>query len=203
VRFAPLLLAVSIAATACTRTVLVERSPGPASSPAVSAPPGSKYLEAHGVRFAYPGTWRVLSAGAAPGDATIDLTVSPDDESFVRLQRFHLLINVSQDRLPDVKPQLARSLRQTAARVGGRVTQPLSEMPTAGFPGYLARLSVTTTRDRPGEEDVYIFFDETNEYTLACESTTETRNEVQAACELARSTFAAPHPLPPQPTPST
>jgi hypothetical protein len=123
------------------------------------------------------------------------LAYSPDDDSFLTLQRFEVLLNVSADRLDDVKPQLVELLRETAAQVDGQILDPLRLQPTAGFPGFGARLSITTPNGNAAEELLYVFFDETSEYTLACAYTPETFDDVTAACELARSTLTAVSPF--------
>jgi hypothetical protein len=194
-RLVPLLLPLALAA--CTKTVVVvgTASPTPTGDAIVSPPPGALFAQARGVRFAYPDTWQLLNS-VATGGATIDLVVSPDHDSFIRLQRFTILLNVTPDRLPGLRSQITSLLRQTASRVHGRVTSPLKLEQTAGFPGYVGTLRVTTTSGAAAQEQVYVFFDQTNEYTLACASTSATRDEVAAACGLARQTFAAPHPLP-------
>jgi len=189
-------LALALLGTACTQTVTVVITPSPAASgPWASPPPGTTFAQARGVRFAYPDDWRLLSSVPTNG-ATINLVVSPDRESFIRLQRFAILLNVTEDRLPSLKPQIASLLRRTAADVGGTVTAPLAREDTAGLPGFVGSLRITTSRGNVAQEQLYVFFDQTNEYTLACASTPSTRETVSAACELARATFTAPHPLP-------
>jgi hypothetical protein len=194
-RLAPLLLVLSLAA--CTKTVIVvvTPSPTPTGDAVVSPPPGTQFAQSRGVRFAYPESWQLLSS-VPTGAASIDMVVSPDHDSFVRLQRFAVLINVTPDRLPGLKSQITSLLRQTADQVHGRVTSPLRLEETAGFPGYVGTLRVTTTSGAPAQEQLYVFFDETNEYTLACAGTAAMRDAVSAACELARQTFAARPPLP-------
>src|SRR4029078_4106632 len=131
-----------------------------------SPPPGTTFAQARGVRFAYPDDWRLLSSVATNG-ATINLVVSPDRESFIRLQRFAVLLNVTADRLPSLKPQIATLLRRTAAEVHGTVTAPLAREDTAGLPGFVGSLRITTSRGNVAQEQLYVFFDQTNEYTLA------------------------------------
>lgn len=196
---AALLAALLLLAVACSKTVVIVVTPSqtPTGSAVVSPPPGTLFVQARGTRFAYPSAWHVLAGGPATGGANLDLAVSPDDDSFIRLQRFALLLNVTEERLPDVKPQLAKTLRTTAELLHGQIARPLSRMDTAGLPGYVATLRLTSAKGNPAEELLYVFFDQTNEYTLACSYTDATRDEVTAACELARQTFAAPHPLPP------
>jgi hypothetical protein len=192
------LVPVLLSATAsCTRTVVVvvTPSPSPTGAAIVSPPPGTLFAHWRGVRFAYPDTWRLVSS-TPTGDTTLNLVVSPDQNSFIRLQRFSLLLNVSADRLPEVKDQISKLLRTTAADVNGTVTSPLRVEGTAGLPGFVGSLRVRSSSGAAAQELLYVFFDETNEYTLACASTTATRDVVTAGCELARQTFAAPHPLP-------
>ena len=185
-----------LVATACTRTVVVVVTPSPTPSGSeASPPPGTTFAQARGVRFAYPDDWRLLSSVPTSG-ATINLVVSPDRESFIRLQRFAVLLNVTADRLPSLKSQIAKLLRETAGQVNGTVTAPLTREDTAGLPGYVGTLRLTTSRGNVAQEQLYVFFDQTNEYTLACASTAATRETVTAACQLARETFSAPHPLP-------
>jgi hypothetical protein len=189
-------VALALLAGACTQTVTVVVTPSSTpTGPSASPPPGTTFAQARGVRFAYPDDWRLLSSVATNG-ATINLVVSPDRESFIRLQRFAILLNVTEDRLPSLKPQIAALLRHTAEDVGGTVTAPLAREETAGLPGFVGSLRITTSRGNVAQEQLYVFFDETNEYTLACASTPSTREAVSAACALARETFAAPHPLP-------
>lgn len=185
------------AAASCTRTVVVVVTPSatPTGAAIVSPPPGTLFAQSHGVRFAYPDSWQLL--GSTPiGGATVDLIVSPDHDSFIRLQRFAVLIDVTPARLPTLKDQIASLLRKTAAAVNGSVTSALHLQETAGLPGYVGSLRITSTSGAPAQEMLYVFFDQTNEYTLACASTSTTRQQVAAACELARQTFAAQHPLP-------
>ena len=56
-----------------------------------------------------------------------------------------MLLNVSPDLLDDVRPQLVQLLRVTAAEVGGEILQSLQLEETAGFPGFVAKLSLTTS----------------------------------------------------------
>jgi hypothetical protein len=194
-RLIPLLLPLAFASCTKTVVVVVTASPTPTGEAVVSPPPGTLFAQARGVRFAYPDTWHLLNS-VATGGATVDLVVSPDRDSFIRLQRFAVLINVTPQRLPGLRSQIASLLRQTASRVNGRVTSPLTLEQTASFPGYVGTLRLTTTSGATAQEQLYVFFDQTNEYTLACASTSAMRDQVTAACELARQTFAAPHPLP-------
>jgi hypothetical protein len=194
-RLVPLLLLAALAACTKTVVVVVTPSPTPTGAAIVSPPPGTRFAQSRKVRFAYPDTWQLLNS-VATGGATVDLVVSPDDDSFIRLQRFSVLIDVTPRRLPGLRTQIATLLRQTASQVNGRVTSPLKLEQTAGLPGYVGTLRITTTSGTPAQEQLYVFFDQTSEYTLACASTSTTRDEVDAACELARQTFAAPHPLP-------
>jgi hypothetical protein len=195
-RVARIAVITALAAAACTRTVdvIVTPSATPSTAP-TTPPPGSVFVQARGVRFAVPEDWHPLGGGAPTGGATLVLAYSPDDESFLTLQRFEVMLNVSADRLDDVRPQLVELLRTTATEVGGEILEPLSLQETAGFPGFAAKLSLTTTNDNAAEELLYIFFDETNEYTLACAYTPETFDQVTAACEVARSTLTAVSPF--------
>jgi hypothetical protein len=188
--------AASLALVACTRTVevLVTPSATPSAAP-TTPPPGSTFVEARGVRLAVPEDWHPIGDGAPTGGATLVLAYSPDDDSFLTLQRFEVLLNVSADRLDDVRPQLVELLRTTAAEVGGEILEPLSLEETAGFPGFVAKLSITTPNGNAAEELLYLFFDETNEYTLACAYTPETFDDVTMACEVARSTLTAVSPF--------
>ena len=195
-----LVASVALLAAACTRTVVVVVTPSPTTpSPSIvtSPPPGSRFVQARGVTFAVPQAWHFIGEGGPTGQATLELAYSPDDDSFVSLQRFGVLINVTPERLDEVKPQLVQLLRDTTQQVGGAILQPLRPAETAGFPGFSATLSITTPKGNPAEELLYIFFDQTNEYTLACAYTPDTREEVAAACEVARQTFSARPPLPP------
>jgi hypothetical protein len=187
-----------LAGAACTRTVEVFVTPSASPSVTVSAspPPGSVFVESRGVKMAVPLDWHPIGEGGATGEATLVLAYSPDDDSFLSLQRFGVLINVTPDRLDDVRPQLVQLLRDTAAEVGGEILQSLQPAETAGFPGFVATLSVTTPNGNAAEELLYIFFDQTNEYILACAYTPATLIDVTAACELARSTLTAESPFP-------
>ena len=190
--------ALVLAGAACTRTVEVFVTPSASPSVTVSAspPPGSVFVQSRGVKMAVPLDWHAIGEGGPTGEATLVLAFSPDDDSFLTLQRFGVLINVTPDRLDDVKPQLVRLLRETAAEIGGEILQPLELAETAGFPGFVATLSLTTPNGNPAEELLYIFFDQTNEYTLACAYTPPTLVDVTAACEVARATLTAESPFP-------
>ena len=190
--------ALVLAGAACTRTVEVFVTPSASPSVTVSAspPPGSVFVQSRGVKMAVPLDWHAIGEGGPTGEATLVLAYSPDDDSFLTLQRFGVLINVTPDRLDDVRPQFVRLLRETAAEVGGEILQPLELAETAGFPGFVATLSLTTPNGNPAEEVLYIFFDQTNEYTLACAYTPATLDDVTAACEVARSTLTADSPFP-------
>jgi hypothetical protein len=187
-----------LASVACTRTieVIVTPSATPSVTTSDTPPPGSVFVQSRGVRLAVPVDWHAIGEGVPTGEATLLVAYSPDDDSFLTLQRFGVLINVSPDRLDDVRPQLVQLLRDTAAEIGGEILQPLGTAGTAGFPGFVAKLSLTTANGNAAEELLYIFFDQTNEYTLACAYTPETLLEVTAACELARSTLTARSPFP-------
>jgi hypothetical protein len=190
--------ALVLACAACTRTieVIVTPSASPSGTTSASLPPGSVFVQSRGVKMAVPLDWHAIGEEGPTGEATLVLAYSPDDDSFLSLQRFGVLLNVSPDRLDDVRPQLVQLLRDTATEVGGEILEPLATAETAGFPGFVAKLSLTTANGNAGEELLYIFFDQTNEYTLACAYTSETAVEVTAACEVARSTLTARSPFP-------
>lgn len=190
--------ALVLACAACTRTIEVIVTPSASPSVPVNAspPPGSVFVQSRGVKMAVPLDWHPIGEGGPTGEATLVLAYTPDDDSFVSLQRFGVLINVTPDRLDDVKPQLVELLRDTAAQVGGQILQPLAPAETAGFPGFVATLSVTTPKGNAAEELLYIFFDQTNEYILACAFTPATAVDVTAACELVRSTLTTVSPFP-------
>jgi hypothetical protein len=190
--------ALVLACAACTRTieVIVTPSASPSVTASASVPPGSVFVQSRGVGMAVPVDWHAIGEAGPTGEATLVLAYSPDDESFLSLQRFGVLLNVSPDRLDDVRPQLLQLLRDTAADVGGDILQPLRLEETAGFPGFGAKLSLTTSNGSAAEELLYIFFDQTNEYTLACAYTPATLVDVTAACEIARSTLTARSPFP-------
>jgi hypothetical protein len=187
-----------VLAVACTRTVevFVTPSASPSVTASASPPPGSVFVEARGVKVAVPLDWHPIGEGGPTGEATLVLAYSPDDDSFLSLQRFGVLLNVTPDRLDDVRPQLVQLLRDTAAEVGGEILQSLQPAETAGFPGFVATLSLMTPNGNAAEELLYIFFDQTNEYILACAYTPATLVDVTAACELARSTLTAESPFP-------
>jgi hypothetical protein len=191
---------VVLVGTACTRTVEVFVTPSASVSPSVTAsaspPPGSIFVQSRGVKMAVPLDWHAIGEGGPTGEATLVLAYSPDDDSFLTLQRFGVLINVTPDRLEDVRPQLVQLLRDTAAEVGGQILEPLQLAETAGFPGFAAKLSLTTPNGNAAEELLYVFFDQTNEYTLACAYTPAMLVDVTAACEVARSTLTAQSPFP-------
>ena len=186
-----LVAALALAGGACTVSFHVGASPSaPAPSPTIAA----KTAEAHGVSFAYPASWHELAAGPGEGSSTLDITVSPDDESFVRVQRFPVLMNVTPERLPTLRGQLRKLVVRVAAQLNGRVVNQLTRDDTAGHPGYRATLSVSSAKGNPATEILYIFFSATDEYTLGCEYTAATKAEVLGACDLARTTFSAPAP---------
>jgi hypothetical protein len=187
-----------VLAAACTRSVevFVTPSASPSVTASASPPPGSVFVEARGVKVAVPLDWHPIGVGGPTGEATLVLAYSPDDDSFLSLQRFGVLLNVTPDRLDDVRPQLVQLLRDTAAEVGGEILQSLQPAETAGFPGFVATLSLMTPNGNAAEELLYIFFDQTNEYILACAYTPATLVDVTAACELARSTLTAESPFP-------
>lgn len=192
------LVALVLACAACTRTieVFVTPSASPSVTTSDAPPPGSVFVQARGVRLAVPVEWHAIDESGPTGEATLVLAYTPDDDSFLTVHRFGVLINVSPDRLDDVRPQLVQLLRDTAAQVGGEILEPLATAETAGFPGFVAKLSLTTANGNAAEELLYIFFDQTNEYTLACAYTSETVVDVTAACEVARSTLTVRSPFP-------
>jgi hypothetical protein len=176
--------------------VLVTPSASPSATASASPPAGSVVVQARGVSMAVPQDWHSVGEGGPAGQATLVLAYSPDDDSFLSLQRFGVLINVTPDRLEEVRPQLVQLLRDTASEVGGLILEPLRPAETAGLPGFVARLTLTTPNGNPAEELLYIFFNETDEYILACAYTPATQADVTAACELARSTLTTRSPFP-------
>ncbi len=193
-----LLLGTAIAASACNPSVTVGGGPPSPSPTSPSSSPTAKTVASDGVSFSYPEAWHELrgtpDAAHARAAANFEITVSPDDESFVRLEQFTVLVNITEDRIGDVQPVLQKLLSSVSRQLGGRIAEPLAREDTAGHPGYRAVLAVPTVRGNAGRELFYVFFDGTNEYTLGCEYTASTKADVLGACELARSTFRAPAP---------
>jgi hypothetical protein len=142
--------------------------------------------EEFAITFQYPGSFEELedvsiasTAGAASKETR---ALGRNEQNVILVDRYDLRIEVTQENLADVKPEVDRVVSQAAG-------QELSgeEIEVGGLPGYEY---VFDLEDPPNARTRFlVLFHGATEYALNCQSTPQQRDELDAACQLVMDTL--------------
>lgn len=142
--------------------------------------------EAFAITFQYPASFEELedvSIGSTAGAASKETrALGLNEQNVILVDRYDLRIEVTQENLADVKPEVDRVVSQAAG-------QELSgeEIEIGGLPGYEY---VFGLEDPPEARTRFlVLFHGATEYALNCQSTPPQRDEVDAACQLVMETL--------------
>lgn len=119
------------------------------------------------------------TAGAASKDTSAR---GLDERNLILVSRYDLRISVGESNLSEVKAELDEVVSQAA-------DQELSgtEIEVSGLPGYEYAFDLDT--EPPVHSRFIVIFDGMTEYTLNCQSTSDHRDEIDAACQQAVDTL--------------
>jgi hypothetical protein len=142
--------------------------------------------EEFAITFQYPASFEELedvSIGSTAGAASKETrALGLNEQNVILVDRYDLRVEVTQENLAEVKPEVDRVVSQAAG-------QELSgeEIEVGGLPGYEY---VFDLEDPPEARTRFlVLFHGATEYALNCQSTPPQRDEVDAACELVLDTL--------------
>lgn len=133
--------------------------------------------------FAYPEDWMkttdVSIATEAGNAADETIFVGPDEDNGIVLQRFTLQGDVTEDNLSEAKAEFDDLILQVDPEAPEASETELIGLPTLEYD----EIQLATPED--GESRYNIFFDGDQEYLINCQSTPDSREEIDAACQEA------------------
>jgi hypothetical protein len=138
------------------------------------------------ITFTYPPTLRkaddLLFGGTAGPSDTGRAGVGINKANVILVNRYDLRRPVTDRNVASVKWEIDRMVKSLAGRtVAGR------RVDYGGLPGYAYRVPLTAPSG--GVSRVFVLFDEQVEYFFNCQSTPETRPELDGACNQALKTL--------------
>lgn len=138
------------------------------------------------ITFAYPKdltqTTR-LELGSTAGAADAGrAAVGIDRDNLIMVSRYDLLRPVTPANVAAVQPEVDGVIEQLAGKpVGG------ARVDVGGLPGFRYRVALGAPAG--GVSRLYVLFDRTVEYFLNCQSTPESREQLDRACDQALDTL--------------
>jgi hypothetical protein len=117
----------------------------------------------------------------APAEQTAGIGI--DEDNAIVVQRYTVMIEVTEQNLPRVKPEVDALVRQFDPQAG-----PSEITEVAGLPALAAQIAVPSLDD--GLSDFTFIFDGDQEYLINCQSTPDHREEVDEACAQALETLS-------------
>jgi hypothetical protein len=150
---------------------------------------GSLRFQRHGfeITFTYPASLQEaddLVFGSTAGSAdSARAGVGIDKANVILVSRYDLRRPVTARNVAGVKPEVDGVIKSLAGRavIGRRVD-------FGGLPGYAYRIPLSSPSD--GVSRLFVLFDKQVEYFFNCQSTPETRAELDGACDQALKTLA-------------
>jgi hypothetical protein len=137
--------------------------------------------------FEYPGDWGTMDditlnkqLGSLQADNVVG--VGPDDNNGIFLATYTLGQPVTEDNIDQAKSAFDKLIQQVDPSAEGVVGD------VGGFPSVTIE-SVPVSDPEGAENTLVAMFDGTSEYLLTCQSLSDQRDEVDAACEQAQSTL--------------
>lgn len=137
--------------------------------------------------FEYPGSFSetddvTVDQDLGGGGADAQHAIVLDESNVIAVQRFTLKVVVDESNLDAAKPEFDALLRQVDPKADSVPTK------VAGLPA-LEFDAIAVPSVEGGESRLIGFFDGDQEYLINCQSTTELREEVEAACDRALQTL--------------
>jgi hypothetical protein len=167
-------------------TIFAAGCGGHASSDAVGS--GDQRFERHGfdITFTYPSALKEaddLIFGSTAGVAdSARAGVGIDKANVILVNRYDLRRPVTSANVGEVRPEVDGVIENLAGRpVAGRRVE------FGGLPGYTYRVPLSSPSG--GVSRLFVLFDQQVEYFFNCQSTPETRAELDGACDQALKTL--------------
>ena len=151
---------------------------------------GSATFEDDGfaITFEHPASFEEIDdvsiASTAGAASRADAARGLDEKNLILVSRYDLNVEVDDENLDQVKAELDGVLSQ-AARQDLSGTQ----VEFGGLPGYEYAFDLDS--EPPVQSRFVALFDDGTEYTINCQSTSERREEMEAACQQALDTLRA------------
>jgi hypothetical protein len=139
------------------------------------------------ITFSYPTALRTseLALGSTAGARqSAQAGIGIDRDNVIYVSRYDL-------RRPVTSANVAGVRGEVDGVIGKLAGKPIAGAPVAygGFPGYRYRLSLGAPEG--GVSRLYVLFDKKVEYFFNCQSTPETRDQIDRACDQALTTLHA------------
>jgi hypothetical protein len=177
---------VLLVALAATAFALAGCGGGGSKSPSASVDPQSQRFEQRGfeITFHYPAELKQskLLLGSSVGTESGRAGFGIDKDNVIMVSRYDLRRPVTADGLAGVKLEVDGVITQLAGReVPGR------RVLYGGLPGYAYRVPLGSPQGAVSR--LFVLFDNAVEYFFNCQSTPESRYEIDQACDEALTTI--------------
>jgi hypothetical protein len=161
------------------------------SDPSASA--DAQTFEGHGVSFRYPADWETITESgnsASQGTQAWSETFGIDGANLVMVAEYSINIPITAGNIDQHSEELTNQIEGLFTQAGGSIQQGPTKLTMAGFPalgysGTVVNPQAVSVRNR-----ILLAFNDTTEYFVNCQSTTESADVVDAGCEQVITTFA-------------
>jgi hypothetical protein len=155
--------------------------------------PGVRRYEGNGIAFDYPDAWEQIDLGdvtAETGTELWSVAFGPNDLSFVAVSAYRLQIEVTQDNVDDILPELRSTIASLAQQSAGEVVTDFTPLDVGGFPAYTVEVTSTVPTGEAVHSVLYFIFEDTTEYFVNCQFAPEDDAAIRGGCDMVSSSFS-------------
>lgn len=153
---------------------------------------GDGTYTANGVTFQYPSAWihgpSVFLAESGPNVWSETFAPSNGPASVI-VSQYTLKVDISTVSAAAAEQEVTALVSGLAKDAGGEITSPVKPTTVGALDGYAVSFTAEV-KGTPYDVDMTILFHGTAQYNINCQSSDETRTEIDAGCQQVLSTFA-------------
>jgi hypothetical protein len=150
---------------------------------------GTQTYRGNGVSFDYPAGWEEGSIQGGGSNALWETTVGVGKLDLVLVEAYRLTPPVTAENLDAAKADFDEQVRRLVEQNGGTVQAGPEDITVAGKPGLRFRATGTADDGTPTEYTLVLIIDGATMYTLNCQYTAESAEEIEHGCEQIVRTF--------------
>jgi uncharacterized RDD family membrane protein YckC len=150
---------------------------------------GTQTYRGNGVSFDYPAGWEEGSIQGGGSDALWETTVGVGKLDLVLVEAYRLTPPVTAENLDAAKADFDEQVRRLVEQLDGTVQAGPEDITVAGKPGLRFRATGTADDGTPTEYTLVLIIDGATMYTLNCQYTAESAEEIEHGCEQIVRTF--------------
>lgn len=156
--------------------------------------PGAQAFHAHGISFAYPGSWNVLPiptpSGPDPAGALFRDAVGLDELNNVLVNVFGSHVRVTPEYFAAHRTEVESDTEAFLQALGVKLEGSPEPISVAGLPGLRWRISIPTTIGYVVEGTASVVFRVTTRYVIDCTHLVDQANAIEQGCEQILQSFA-------------